>query len=280
MKTKLHAIAKLAACIFAFATNSNAQTTVTVDGSAAWTGYANVFDNGAYQFGSSWALADMKSVIDPISVTLYPNFNTYNAADPYWSNGELGNKTFEGNTFIENAALAGQTLTFTATVENNSFAAGYTVIAFIKGLNPANNYSTDVLVTTPLVSGQTFSITAPNIPAGLLVQYGFSVTGLNGNPAHANELGNARVIPAALAVSQFSNDSFEIFPNPASDKITIQAAKNIENITIYNMLGQEIISKNPSTSVANINVSTLQNGMYIVKSTTAGKTKTTRIVKN
>ncbi|GEP51234.1 hypothetical protein FNO01nite_19060 [Flavobacterium noncentrifugens] len=280
MKTKLHAVAMLAVCIFAFAPHSNAQTTVTVDGSAAWIGYANIFDNGAYQFGNGWALADLKSVVDPISVTLYPNFNTYNASDPYWSNGELGNKTFEGNTFVENAALAGQTLTFTATVESNSFASGYTVIAFIKGLNPANGYSTDVLVTTPLVAGQTFSITAPNIPAGLLVQYGFSVTGLNGNPAHADELGNARVIPAALAVSQFSNENFEIFPNPASDNITIQAAKNIENIAVYNILGQEIMSRNPSASLVNVNISNLQNGIYIVKSTIAGKTKTTRIVKN
>jgi len=280
MKTKLRAIAMLTTCIFAFASNSNAQTTVTVDGNAAWVGYANVFDDVTYQFGNSWALADLKSVIDPISVTLYPNFNTYNAADPYWSNGELGNKTFEGNTFVENAALAGQTLTFTATVESNTFASGYTVVAFIKGLNPANGYSTDVLVTTPLVAGETFSITAPNIPTGLLVQYGFSVSGLNGNPAHADELGNARVIPAALAVDQFSDGNFEIFPNPASENITVQSSKNIDHIAVYNVLGQEVVSKNPSASSVKINISNLQNGLYIVKTTMDGKTKTTRIVKS
>lgn len=270
----------LVVCFFTFLPNSRAQTTVTVDGNAAWVGYANVFDNGAYQFGNSWALADLKSVIDPISVTLYPNFNTYSATDPYWSNGELGNKTFEGNTFIENAALAGQTLTFTATVESNTFAAGYNVVAFIKGLNPANGYSTDVLVTAPLVAGQTFSITAPNIPAGLLVQYGFSVTGLNGNPAHEAELGNARVIPAALATEQFSTAKFNIFPNPVSNNLTIESAKNIDHVSVYNLLGQEVASKSPSVSSMNIDVSNLHDGVYIVKTKVEGKIETTRIVKN
>jgi len=262
-----------------FYSSSEAQNTVTVDGTAAWTGFANVFDNGAYQFGSAWALADMKSVIDPISVTLYPNFNTYNAADPYWSNGAIGNKTFEGNTFVENAALAGQGLTFRAMVESNTFASGYTVVAFIKGLNPANNYNADVLVTTPLVAGEVFSITAPSIPAGLIVQYGFSVTGLNANPAQAEDLGNARVIPFFLGLDEFSNAQFSVSPNPATNQITIKAAQNIESFAIYNVLGQEVLSINPQQSNYNLDISDLQTGVYVVKATVSGKTATSRIVK-
>jgi len=278
MKTKLLFASLALLSIF----QVNAQTTVTINATAPWTGYANVFFNGAYQFGNAWALDALRTDLNTAanSITLYPNFNTYNAADPYWSNGEIGNKTFEGNSFVENAALAGQTLTFTATVQSNTFAAGYTVIAFIKGLNPANNYSTDVLVTTPIIGGETFSITAPSIPAGLIVQYGFAVTGLNANPAHETQLGNAVIVPAQLAIASFDKPNFAVFPNPANDQLHIQSEKNMEAISFFNVLGQQVYSENLQKNTAAIDVSKLQTGVYVVKATISGKSVTSRMIKN
>ena len=183
-------------------------------------------DGTTFQFGSGWGLADMKSVVNAgaNTVTLYPNYNTYNAADPYWSNGAVGNKIFEGNTFVENNSFAGQVLTFTGNVTSNTLNSAYTAVAFIKGLNPATGYSTDVFVSAPLVAGQAFSITTDTaIPAGLVVQYGFTIKGLNANPAQEAALGNVVVAgnavtpqepltaaptptrPAANVVSMFSN---------------------------------------------------------------------------
>jgi len=178
--------------------NGIAQNSVSVNGGAAWLGYANVFltDGSTFQFGSAWGVADLKSVVNvgANTVTLYPNFNTYNAADPYWSNGAVGNKVFEANTFVENNALAGQVLTFSGNVTSNTLNSAYTAVAFIKGLNPATGYSTDVFVSAPLVAGQPFSITTDAaIPAGLVVQYGFTVKGLNANPAQEAALGNVVV---------------------------------------------------------------------------------------
>ena len=278
MKTKLLFASLMAFCVF----QMNAQTTVTVNAAAAWTGYANVFDNGVYQFGNAWALDAVRTDLNTTanSITLYPNFNTYNASDPYWSNGEIGNKTFEGNSFIENAALAGQTLTFTATVQSYTFTSGYTVIAFIKGLNPATNYSTDVLVTTPLVNGQTFSITAPSIPSGLIVQYGFAVTGLNANPAQEAQLGNAVIVPNQLAVTSFDKPVFSTFPNPAEHFLNIESDQNIESLSVFNMIGQQIYNEQLQKNTAVLDVSELQTGMYIVKASINGKSATSRIIKN
>jgi len=215
-------------CTFAGIQNATAQNTVSVNGADLWTGYANVFllDGTSYEFGSLWGLADLKSVVNAgaNTVTLYPNYNTYNAADPYWSNGAIGNKIFEGNTFVENNTFAGQVLTFTGNVTSNTLNSAYTAVAFIKGLNPATGYSTDVFVSAPLVAGQPFSITTDTaIPAGLVVQYGFTIKGLNANPAQEAALGNVVVAgnavtpqepltaaptptrPAANVVSMFSN---------------------------------------------------------------------------
>ena len=115
-------------------------------------------------------------------------------------------------------------LTFTGNVTSNTLNSAYTAVAFIKGLNPATGYSTDVFVSAPLVAGQPFSITTDTaIPAGLVVQYGFTIKGLNANPAQEAALGNVVVAgnavtpqepltaaptptrPAANVVSMFSN---------------------------------------------------------------------------
>ncbi len=185
------------------AVDAISQNTVTVSGSSNWVGYANVFglDGTSFEFGSAWGLADVKSVVNvgANSITLSPNFNAYAAGDAYWSNGAIGNKIFEGNTFVENSALAGQVLTFSGNVVSNTLASGYTAVAFIKGLNPATGYSADVNVSVPLVSGQAFTLsTTTAIPSGLIVQYGFTIKGLNGNPANEVALGNV-VVEASSA---------------------------------------------------------------------------------
>jgi hypothetical protein len=192
-------------CIFANHQNLQAQATVSVNGSSNWLGYANVFQtNGtSFLFGSAWGLPDLKTTLTASTNTikLQPNFNTYaNATSPadiaYWTNGAgLGNKIFEGNSYVENSSLAGQIVTFNGNVTNHNLASGYTAVAFIKGLNPANNYSTDFSVTLPLTTTGAFSLSSVTaIPAGLIVQYGFTIKGLNGNPANETALGNVTVV--------------------------------------------------------------------------------------
>jgi len=180
------------------------QNTVTVNASATWKAWASwgpATGNLSTDYGSSaWGLGDLKTVANTFnnSISLYPNFSAYgNGSNPYWVNGAIGSKIFEGSSYVESAALAGSSLTFTAKVASYTLAAGYTAEAFIKAIDPANNYSTVIDIRTPLVAGQTFTIsTAGAIPAGLLVQYGFAVKGLNANPVQEAALGKVVVGPA------------------------------------------------------------------------------------
>lgn len=192
-------------CIFTVSQFSTAQTTVTVNGSSTWVGYASVFEiNGTVPlFGDFWGVPALKSTITASNntVVLQPNFNCYADATTaeaiaYWRNGAEGNKIFEGNTFVESTTIDGQIVNFTGNVTSNTLASGYTAVAFIKGLNPATGYSTDFIVTTPLTPGvfNLSSVTA--IPDGLIVQYGFTIKGLNGNPANETALGNVTVTAA------------------------------------------------------------------------------------
>ena len=184
------------------------QNTVTVNAAATWSAYASwapVSGNAAGDYGSSaWGLADIKTVANVFnnSVSLFPNFNLYgDGTNPYWVSGGVGIKIFEGSSYVEDLSLDGSALTFTAKVASNTLAAGYTAEAFIKAIDPLNNYNTVIDIRTPLVAGQTFTIsTAGVIPSGLIAQYGFAVKGIIANPADEAILGKVVVGPAGVGV--------------------------------------------------------------------------------
>ena len=167
-------------------------------------GYANVFDSsapgdcgGGFCFGSGWDVADLKATVAGEAVVLQPNFNTYNAADPYWANGAVGNKIFEANLFDEIGTVPSGTgtYTFSGYVDSNTLDAGYTAQAFIKVLDTTAGFI-DALGDAArggLTPGQ-FSVTADlsafEGDATKILQIGFVVTGLNANPADEAALGS------------------------------------------------------------------------------------------
>ena len=74
-----------------------------------------------------------------------------------------------------------------------------------------------------------------------------------------------------LAIPNFENSFFTIYPNPASDQLYITSENYvIENVTIYSALGKKVIElENFDTS---IDVSYLSEGMYFIEvSTSKGK---------
>ena len=211
------AVATVALC---FATkNASAQITVTPNFGGNWIGYMNVFENasgskGAYIFGSGWGLTDVKSVLTPTSLTLQPNFNTYanaltgdNAARAYWTDspdggvtaGPNGNKWMEGLTFLESFDASLKTnLTFSGEIETFTLASpNYSATAFIKVLEPFGGWNTVVNQTTALTSTGGFNVSADlsAVNPGYLVQYGFSVEGINANPANEETFGSVVVVP-------------------------------------------------------------------------------------
>ena len=184
------------------------QNTVTVNSSAVWKAWASWapatgFSPSDYG-GNAWGLGDLKTFVNTFnnSISLYPNFSAYgNGTNPYWVNGAIGSKIFEGSSYVENLDLDGSALTFTGKVASNTLAPGYTAEAFIKAIDPAQNYNSVIDIRVPLIAGEVFSIsTAGIIPSGLIAQYGFAIKGLNANPAQEAALGKVVVGPAGAGV--------------------------------------------------------------------------------
>lgn len=82
-----------------------------------------------------------------------------------------------------------------------------------------------------------------------------------------------------LSVNPFENSTVSVYPNPASDRISIQspANDNITNVAIFNLSGQQVMATSQSQ---NIDINSLSTGTYLVKATNAeGKTITRKISK-
>lgn len=74
-----------------------------------------------------------------------------------------------------------------------------------------------------------------------------------------------------------SNDNIKVFPNPANSILTIESERN-SDISIFNMLGQEIITITNSEQYQKIDVSNIENGTYIVKITNNNTSVNKRII--
>ncbi|WP_296386811.1 T9SS type A sorting domain-containing protein [Winogradskyella sp.] len=85
---------------------------------------------------------------------------------------------------------------------------------------------------------------------------------------------------ATLGLDTVDNEAaFTYYPNPVKNTLTLNAQNTIENVTMYNMLGQEVLRATPNTVDSDLDMSNLQVGTYFVKVTIANITKTIRVIK-
>jgi len=65
-----------------------------------------------------------------------------------------------------------------------------------------------------------------------------------------------------VGISENKKEDFSIYPNPTRNTITIKSAQNIASTKVYNKIGQLLLV---STNSKNIDLSKLNNGLYILK---------------
>jgi hypothetical protein len=87
-------------------------------------------------------------------------------------------------------------------------------------------------------------------------------------------------VDASLSTSDFENEAaFKYYPNPVKNTLTLNAQNSIEQVTMYNMLGQEVLKVTPNAVDSELDMSNLQTGTYFVKVTIANTTETIRVIK-
>lgn len=265
---------------------SKAQETVDFDANATFLGFANVFETpangGGFVFGQAWGVPDLKTVIDTGAgtATLQPNFNTWDPGDPFWvTAGGEANKVFEGNTYVEDNTLIGSEVTFSGNCNSFTLDAGYQAKAFIKVFN--SDFSVVKEVNTTMTAGENFSVTYTDVEAeDTFLQYGFAVTGLIADPVLEPTLGSVIVSAPILSINDVETLNVVAYPNPVQDNYNIQSAELINNVNIYNMLGQNVFNVLVNDMNATLDLSRLEAGLYIANIATEKGNKVIRLVKN
>ena len=82
-----------------------------------------------------------------------------------------------------------------------------------------------------------------------------------------------------LGVENYEIDGLKIYPNPVEDILTINANEDINEIIIYNMLGQVVLNQKPNSRQNSIELGHLQTGIYLAKLKTDNGVTTKRIMK-
>ncbi len=90
---------------------------------------------------------------------------------------------------------------------------------------------------------------------------------------------NVTVTAPSVATNTFDNAKFSSYPNPVKYIFTVSYNKNITNVSVINLLGQELINKSNNDVQAKIDMSALATGNYLVKLTSDNEVKTIKIVK-
>lgn len=83
-----------------------------------------------------------------------------------------------------------------------------------------------------------------------------------------------------LGLSELEFASIKVYPNPTVDNINIGSSTSIDQIFVYNILGQEVINKSINSNNFNINISKFNKGAYFVKVVKDSESKVFKIIKN
>ena len=72
----------------------------------------------------------------------------------------------------------------------------------------------------------------------------------------------------------------KVYPNPAIDKLNIETKEVVQKLEVYDALGRKVISKIPNQNIFSIDISNLEQGIYILKLQTKEGIGSYKIVKN
>lgn len=90
---------------------------------------------------------------------------------------------------------------------------------------------------------------------------------------------NVVSVQTSLGTEEINLTNLIVYPNPVKDVLNVSFDKEITSVTIYNLLGQQVMAKSINANEDSIDVSNLGSGTYFVKVAAENKVKTLKIIK-
>jgi len=77
-------------------------------------------------------------------------------------------------------------------------------------------------------------------------------------------LSTGELVPATLGIKNHTMVSLKYFPNPVSDVLTLSNDNEISEVTVYNFMGQKVMTQSPNSQQTSINLSGLLPSAYLI----------------
>ncbi len=83
-----------------------------------------------------------------------------------------------------------------------------------------------------------------------------------------------------LGVSDNTIAGFSYYPNPTTGELNLNSVDNIEQVTLFNLLGQRMMDTKINATSSQLDISGLSTGAYLMKVTVNGQTGTYKVLKD
>lgn len=87
------------------------------------------------------------------------------------------------------------------------------------------------------------------------------------------------VVDGTLSTDEFSTTNFTQYFNANTSELRLNTTVPMQNVTVFNTLGQEVVNKTLSNTEETINLSSISTGMYIAKVAIGNTTETFKFIK-
>jgi hypothetical protein len=81
-----------------------------------------------------------------------------------------------------------------------------------------------------------------------------------------------------VATKSLLSSNINMFPNPAQGRVQISGTEALEEISVFNALGQLVLSAQPKSTATQLDVQALPKGMYSVRMTAGGNSEVRKLM--
>jgi hypothetical protein len=189
-------------------------------------------------------------------------------SDPAVISVQPKNQTFVGN----------QSVTFTVTATD---VTSYQWEVSPDGTNwhPLDDFNEITYPDVAISGAHSNSLTYSGNDFSFITEYKFRVV-LNAEACSvtSNEV-TATIKDTTLGTSSFEDINFSYYPNPTQGILNITNSKDIQQVTVINMLGNLVLETKQNSNNVKVDLSSLATGNYLVQVKTNEGIKTIKIVK-
>ncbi len=188
----------------------------------------------------------------------------------YIGTGAIGNTIplVGANTFADTTILTFE--------PEGAYAAGFDL--FVSGVTNADisvfdttGALLDIFTVTNTPDTENFFGLISDVAMGKIEMKGEADAGeLFGNLVFGND---------ALSVADNSLSGFNFYPNPTANVVNLSAAKNIQSVVLFNLLGQKVMNVKINATSSRLDMGALNTGTYLMQVTVDGQTGIYKVTK-